>query len=208
MRAALICAIFGDEEPRPLPPGVGVDSYLLTDSGLDPEGWQVVRAPAQASPRLAARQVKALPWRFVPGYDTYVWIDGSVEVLDPGYPEWAAGQDFANVAAPAHPDRDCIYDEAEAAAAWPKYACAPAMVEPYRAMGHPPHWGLWATTTLAWRDTPLSRAIAKSWWSACNLCVSDQVSLPHVCKIHYARPHTLPLDLNENRWFRWHPHDS
>lgn len=209
MSTALITSILGARDiPRALPLGVEVDTFLVTDQREAVAGWDtIIEQSPSNNPRLAARAVKTQPWKFVPGYEYYVWIDGSVELLDPEYPLWATERNIETIAAPAHPDRDCLFDEARAAETWPKYAGAEAYAESLRG-SHPEHWGLWATTSIVWRNAPLAHTVAKSWWSACNIVVADQVSLPRVAKIHYTRPTTLPINLYENRWFKWHPHDS
>jgi len=210
MTIALYTSLFGGEEKGfPLPQEMDVDAFCVSD-GDAPEGWNLVPSSAdERDPRLASREVKMLPWKFLDQYDYYLWVDGSVEILDPGYPQWVEEQRVRVVGGPAHPWRDCIYDEADEAEKYTKYRGAVKQADVYRLMGHPENWGLWATTSLVWRNTPLAHACAKSWWSAANaFSLSDQVGFPHVCKIHYVRPTTLPIDLLDNKWFKWHPHSS
>lgn len=212
MSIVLYTSLFGgNERGFPLPDGMDVKCYCVSDNE-PPAGWERVpmRMFERRGPRLASRKVKMLPWRFLPEeYDYYLWVDGSIEILDPEYPNWVEEQGVRFIGAPAHPWRDCIYDEAEAASTLTKYQGVVQQANIYRTMGHPAHWGLWATTSLVWQNTALARACAKSWWGAVNaFSLSDQVALPHVCKIHYVRPATLPIDLLDNRWFKWHPHAS
>lgn len=210
MSVALISALFGDEqEGFPIDPPSGVDAFFFTNCGRNIDGWQTIHTLITRPSRLSARKIKCLPWEAIPGYDTYVWVDASVEIVKQDYPLFAVESTGDSiVAALPHPDRDCVYEEGLASENFAKYKGALALAESYRDINHPEHWGLWATTSMVWRNTPLARTIAKSLWSACNICPVDQVALPQVARIHYTRPGDIPLNLYGNPWFTWHPHDS
>jgi hypothetical protein len=99
----------------------------------------------------------------------------------------------------AHPDRDCIYDEAEFCVPIPKYSDLPLMAQAdhYRKQGHPPNDGLWATGLIV-RNDPLVD-FGHAW-------ITEQVRWGFQDQISEApltRPHTLPFPLHGSGVFEW-----
>lgn len=213
---AVVSSLYGDSDPiRQLPDGMPVACYLITDMSREraaeatEKGWHVLRrAPQHKDPRIASRVPKLSPWHFLPFSRWYVWIDMSIELLDPDYPFAVVANAGPVISAPAHPDRDCLYDEAEASELWPKYAGARTLAATYRRRYMPDHWGLWAMTTLVWENRPLSWQIGERVLRSCRECSNDQISLPFHCWQARTRPTTLPLELKGNGYLKWHPHDS
>ncbi len=113
-----------------------------------------------------------------------------------------------------HPERDCIYDEADASRKMWRWTGARqdvfGQVRSYRRAGHPAHWGLFHGGMLVRRDTPAMRAFDDRWlaeyrrWSS-----QSQVSLPVLLRRSDLRWHTWPdvgqwhAQPYEEGWIRW-----
>jgi hypothetical protein len=157
-------------------------------------------------PRLTAKRVKMLD--VVETYDHYVtWVDANMRIGNPCFPEEVAhccGD--APLAVWAHPDRDCIYQEAVASLllAFEKYdrQAIIAQVGHYWRMGHPDRAGLYAGGCVVWNlYHPLTRPIAAAWLTECERWTyQDQLSLPFVLRRFDVAPALLPEDLRANPW--------
>ena len=83
----------------------------------------------------------------------------------------------------AHPWRDCIYAEAEASVSLPKYDGQPVTEQAacYRRLGHPEHWGLWASGLIARQHTPEVKAHGAAWTRETDMwTLQCQISEPFV----------------------------
>jgi len=90
------------------------DWVLFTDQPFAGGKWQVRPAVNLfTNPRRNARLHKTESHRFFPDYKYSIWLDGSMELLKS--PEWFVKNYLYNedLAALTHPDRDCVYEEAE-----------------------------------------------------------------------------------------------
>jgi hypothetical protein len=130
-----------------------------------------------------ARHYKALPHRYLDA-DVWIWVDGNVRLLaDPReIVERYLGN--ADLAIFKHPDRVCLYQEAEFCAKVgkdsPKVLADQAAY--YQAQGMPARWGLPETRCVIRRNTEQIRALNEAWWTELErYSVRDQVSLPFVC---------------------------
>jgi hypothetical protein len=163
-------------------------------------------------PRMTAKRVKMLDFPVAPS-DYRIWIDANMRVKHPAFPvEVATLCGDAPIALWAHPDRDCIYDEAMASLilALEKYDREPivAQVGHYARNGHPAHAGLYAGGCVVWNlQRPVTRVIAAAWLAECQRwSYQDQLSLPVVLRRFDVTPVLLPGDLRDNRWLTIGPH--
>jgi hypothetical protein len=159
-------------------------------------------------PRLAAKEPKLRPWDYTHDLGPWIWIDGSFEIVSPTFvDEVLDACDGAEVAQWTHPARDCIYQEANASTALPKYAGVPIdeQVAHYRSIGHPTRWGLWAAGLIVYRQR--CDYLADLWSAEINRWgVQDQISEPVALRAAGMRPAALPHSLHRNPWLRQHPH--
>jgi hypothetical protein len=212
--AAILSAVYDayDTVKPTLPQqGIDVEWVLVTDDEAlyrgdsDPLGWQVVYEPRPGlHPNRAAKHPKMLPTDYTVA-DRSVWVDASFAVVSPTFVV-----DVLEHADPlaqfVHPWRACALDEAFASAPIPKYDGEPILeqADAYRAAGHPPGWGLWATGVIGRQHTPEVVAWGKAWlaeiekWS-----FQDQVSHPYVCRLHGLRPASLPGTHFANPWLTY-----
>jgi hypothetical protein len=199
----------GYDDPKPtLPQAVlDVEWVLVTD---DPDlrdghlGWRVVYEPRPGvHPCRAAKRPKCLPWEYTDAPQS-IWIDGSVCVQAAQFAVQALG--LADpIAQFDHPERDCILTEAAVSEAMPKYAGEPigGQAQTYLDAGHPPQWGLWATTVIARQHTKAVKEFGYLWlaemerWS-----FQDQISQPHCLRESGLRPSLLPGYYRDNAWLR------
>jgi hypothetical protein len=213
MRATIISAIYDHYDSlKPVCPQVGVDVdwVCVTDTELpqgSPEGWEIIHLPKpELHPNHAAKAPKFCPWNFTkPGVGASVWIDASYRVTSPTFVV-----DVLALADPIaqfiHPWRDCLYDEAVASAALPKYAGLPVMnqADAYRKAGHPEHWGLWATGVIARHHTEEVKKLGWVWsFEVAMWTYQDQISQPHLLRSTGLRPVSLPGDHITNPWLRY-----
>jgi hypothetical protein len=207
------------------------DYICFTDDQAlaNPGNWKIIHAPRlpEEHPRMSAKFFKILNHRifqrgrlsyarsffqklFAPRYDYTVWIDGSIQVKSAQFV-----REFVQQVGPSgwsmfvHPDRNCIYPEAEFSRTMAKYQSQPivAQIEAYRAEGYPAGNGLIAPGLTA-RSTAVDlSAIEEMWWQE-NLRRSyqDQLSLPVVLWRLRRSYDPVRKNLWSNEWFDWIPH--
>lgn len=207
--AVVYTALFGDyDDLREQPRSPGVEFVCFTDDpGLRVQGWDVrVRRPRYHHPRMAAKWYKLLAHRALPETRHAIWIDACVTLTAPDSAARLLGAlGPAGLALCRHPDRDNIYDEAEASRTLRKYDGLPLreQVATYRAAGLPERHGLWAGTVIV-RDLgrPAIRRLGR-WWMRENLrwTYQDQLSLPYVLWRLDIAPTPLPWHLWDNDVF-------
>ena len=215
MNIALITANYGGYmEPQPLPHGLDVPDFVVTDGPLcTVPGWVTLPCVPRPGlhPRKMSRLPKLAPFSFLPsGYDAAVWIDASITLTDPEFPIWAVEHLGSNkhLAAARHPDRDCIYTEVEAAAGLTKLAydaeTMRAQVDTYQKASHHKHAGLWAMTVLAWRNSLVTESLGLDVWrQVFQWSDLDQLALPFVLPHYEGVLADLPLNITNNPYFIW-----
>jgi hypothetical protein len=197
-----------------------VDWHVFTDDPelATPEPWQRRDLlPHPQGPRMAAKVVRCRPRDVLRDYDYAIWIDANMVVTNPEFASEAIASIRNGMATWAHPQRRCVYDEAEASLrlAPRKYAHLPirAQVAAYAAEGHPVNARLYATGTTAW-DLHDDRAmeLGAAWLTECEKWTyQDQLSLPVVCRRAGFEPGVFPhQQINgtvlSNPWLRIEEH--
>jgi hypothetical protein len=207
---AIVSAIFGGyDQVKPIPPqSVECTFTMVTDSpDLEAPGWDVDIHQPSRHPRMAAKGPKLQPWKHVGG-GPWIWIDASFQIVSPTFvEEVVAAADGHLLAQWEHPDRSCIYPEAELSATLAKYADTPVLrqAEHYRQAGHPVRWGLWAAGLIVYRDAV--NDLADLWWAEMECWgYQDQISQPVALRATGIRPKGLPWGLRCNPWLRLVPH--
>lgn len=224
MRSLILTACFGgyDTLCPQAAQDIDVDWVAVVDRPMDvPAPWHpFVLGPTDEHPRMAAKVHKMQPP--VDGRPDVVWIDANTEIISPSFARRALAARRHGVAVWRHPQRDCIYAEAEASIrlAPEKYTGQPllAQVESYRSEGHPDRAGLFACGTVAWDwSQPTAVALGAAWLDECRRwSYQDQLSLPVVLRRAGITPGIFPAGQIErrrrgelgNRWQLIHPHLS
>ena len=157
---------------------------LPEDKSLNftPAWEQVVIKPVWDA-RRTARHYKAVPQRYMPDADVWIWVDGNVRArkdqmsIIKRYPE-------SELVTYKHWDRKCLYVEAAFCAKIGKDSkeILSKQVARYRRAKMPNNWGLAATRVVIRRNTQAIRDLNEAWWQEIkNHSLRDQVSLPFVC---------------------------
>jgi hypothetical protein len=224
VRPLVLTACFGGYDTlRPqAAQDIEVDWMAVVDRPLGvPWPWHpYILRPTDEHPRVGAKFHKLQPP--VHGQADVVWIDANTEIISPSFVRRALAARRNGIAVWRHPQRDCIYAEAEASLrlAPEKYSVQPllAQVESYRAEGHPARAGLYACGTVAWDwSQPAALALGTAWLNEClRWSYQDQLSLPVVLRRAGIKPGIFPAGQIErrgrgplgNRWQLIHPHLS
>lgn len=218
----IMTAIYGHYDSVKPAPLCGVPALLYTDSlavadDAHDKGWtpfvlphSVVTLngePAVTNPMLNHKYVKCLPHLFTEATIS-IWIDGSMEVVEPRFVELsleALGDD--DWAIMPHPERRCIYPEADVSAGLARYHAPSikAQAAHYSAF-HPANWGLFATGFMVRRHTATVAKVGQHWWEE-NLLWShqDQLSLPVLFRLFEGQL-AWNIRLPWHKWWLLHFH--
>lgn len=192
MKNALITCIVGgyDWLKDPVVVTAGWDYLCFSDRGLGSAIWQARPLPelpvGPDDPKRYSSLFKILHHRFIDAeYDTCITIDGSMTVnacLDRFLGEFRPGE--ADLVLARHPDRKCVFDEAEAVIGFhlDDPAVVRAQMRRYAAGGMPAAAGLFGTRVMAKknRSAPL-RALCEDWGDEVQHgSRRDQLALPYV----------------------------
>jgi hypothetical protein len=215
---------------------VDCDLFCFADADLPARAgdWRVVRVRRRPAihPRMRAKYFKLLSHRVFPGgrlalrfdpmaafgkrprYDATLWIDGSIRIKSKSFVrEFLSGIGNSGWVLFPHPDRDCIFEEAEVSLTMEKYRGLPLeeQVRAYGMEGVQPHSGLYACTIIG-RQEPLSaplQALNESWWAEnWKWSYQDQLSLPYLLSKLRLGVDTVDKNLWRNDWFDWVAHHT
>lgn len=235
-RICVYTAIFGAYDPlRRVPEqDVACDYVCFTDNPAlaNPGRWRIIHAPIlpERHPRMRAKFFKILHHRifarsrlaygglirerFFGGrrYDHTVWIDGSIQVKSSSFVrEFTKQVGASGWSMLVHPDRSCIYTEAQFSKTMLKYREQPIdpQIEAYKAEGYPADNGLIANSLIARSTSADLTAINEMWWSEnVRWTYQDQLSLPLVLWRLGRSYDPVQKNLWANEWFNWIPHRS
>lgn len=160
----------------------GCEFICFTDRDFVSKRWRIVKQAHGLTPRRSNRRTKALLHRYVEG--TTLYVDSEFEIVkDPTeIVETALAENCWGAA--RHPQRDCIFDEAEACLSkgvTQETDRLIAQIARYEQAGMPRHFGLWANGILARRGDADSNRLSEAWWCEIeNGADRDQVSMPFV----------------------------
>ena len=193
-------AIFDDYDEL-LQPAVtpdNVDFVCFTDDESTARGvWEArLISDYDLSPKLMSGMVKVLAHRFFPEYEYSVWVDGNVHVIGDVRELIRTSLEQANMAVPPHPDRNCVYDEADACIelglAEPK--AVRAQMQRYRAQDFLEDYGLSETRVLVRRHNQGDVVeTMETWWEEYQKGADrDQLSFEfaaYKCELNYVPLH-------------------
>jgi hypothetical protein len=173
--------------------------------------WKpIIRPIEQETPQLEARWYKLHSHKLFPHTEWTLYVDASLELhrcpLD--FMEWChviTGKSDCDMYLFTHPERDCLYQEAEACIRLKK--AAREKVEPqvakYRAAGFPEHAGLWMGGVLWRKNTPQVKQFNELWWwEMIHGSDRDQIPLPAVLAATKLQVGSLPPERLTD-WFTW-----
>jgi hypothetical protein len=169
-----------------VPQSVDCDFYLFTDNNFP-------RRHCSMTPRLQARIPKMFGWQMVPGYDFYIWIDGSFILSHTDSVRWLTDQgDGFDMVLFAHPNRQTIEQEADHIKSRLAAGCPyitpryeNELVDEQLAViredkDYTDH-RLYASSVVPYHNTDRVRDMMVQWWYHTSRFHSvDQLSLPYV----------------------------
>jgi hypothetical protein len=159
------------------------DRVVITDKDYPPRLRSM-------SARLQARIVKTHMWEFAPGYDYYLWIDGSCRLSTPESIEWFINElGEADIAVFKHPHRSTVQEEADYLRKRLAMGC-PYITPRYENEDIEGQLAavntadqLYASTAFICKDSVEIKAAMKEWWYHISRYHSiDQLALPHVLR--------------------------
>lgn len=208
-------AVFNDYDVV-LPPKVNpdnVDFVCFTDNPETiPDEWEKrLISNYDISPKLMSGKVKTLPHRFFPEYDYSIWVDGRMHVIGDVREVIESSLQETNMAVPPHPNRDCIYEEAEACIDLGRGDPEKihAQIDRYREMGFPQKYGLSATWIVIRKhnEDDVINAMEVWWEEYQKGAERDQLSFEFAawkCGLQYQR---LKLNyMSSAEYFYIYPH--
>lgn len=150
---------------------------------------------AGLTPRLQYRIPKMFSWQMLPGYECYIWLDGSVSLMRENSALWLLDQlGDGDIALFKHPWRDTIKKETdfieERLKRGDKY-----LTPRYQNGLHKEQYAdisldtnfvddkLYASTAFIYRDSEKVRDALRMWWlHTSRYFTVDQLALPYVTK--------------------------
>lgn len=171
-----------------LPEGIdSVTYHCFTDSDFPPI--------TGLTPRFQYRIPKMFGWQMFPGYDYYLWLDGSVSLQRPDCLRWYMEQlGDADMAFFKHPTRRNVRQESEHIEEHLKLG-KPYITSRYKNGLHKEQLAdiqldkefkdnkLYASTTFIYRDSEEVRDALRMWWlHQSRYFTCDQIALPYVIR--------------------------
>lgn len=183
--------------------------------------YRVTKNTSSGSDRLFAKYPKICPhYLFTDKPDTYIWIDGSVQVKSPNFVEYMCDMlQGHDVAIGVHPDRNCAYDEIDYILNQiysgntylrSRYKKSDLIITKRRLqdMQHPKNIGLYACGIFARKNTTKVNAAFAEWWQmVMNFDTVDQPSFSAIANKHGLSINPIVWDtLCDNQYFKLIPH--
>ena len=188
----------------------GVDFICFTDdAGLRSAFWTIRHVNrGLLDPARASKQFKALAHRFLPEYDWSLYVDNTLRLT--AGPEEVFGflaDSESPLACFRHPQRNCVYDEAERVLAMglDDPDRVRAQMRFYRQIGYPSQNGLIKGAFILRRHHEPSLIGVMEQWHQQVLCYSkrDQLSLNPVMWFAGFQPRYLSDHFHESRLADW-----
>lgn len=165
----------------------GWEYILFTDTpNLHVDGWKVIyiENPDNLDSVRLARRVKTIYWDYLPEHDLNIWVDGNIKfmnnlsefcnyVLDDTHEIWIT----------KHPQRDCIYEEANACKRLNKDSpkIINKQISTYRQKNLPVSYGLVESNVILRKNTDSVKYLMRQWFEEIKIhSRRDQLSFNYV----------------------------
>lgn len=160
-------------------------------------------------PVMNAKIYKILAHQYIDA-DISIWVDGNLFLKVPAeklVKEWLGSADMAVF---KHFDRDCVYEEAEAAKGLGGEAIPyiNRHIEFYESIDYPRHAGLYECNFIIRRHNKRVEVFNNAWWSEiCRHSNRDQLSFPYVLSKSDIKLNVLKEgNIREHKYFKYVPH--
>lgn len=204
MKIAVLTSQAGSKGTLQDPSGGGFPHahyVAYTDKPLDLKVWEQrsIHKFSMDKPyadRRHAKLAKVLGWMLVPGYDFYIWHDSTSELqMDPVHLINTYLPPDTHMAAWKHPERDCVYAEAEVIIQrdLDHLDATRAATQFMRSHKYPEHNGLFELSAFIYKNSMEMQQAMLSWWELiCKYSSRDQIWFPYVAHMHNLKVHDLP----------------
>ena len=203
-----------DSLKEPLKVSEGFDYICYTDnSGTTSQVWDIRPLPEETDALTDVkkqRYVKINAHKLLGEYDLSVWVDGNITLkddLNDFIEQYIKGFE-ASVFVPTHPQRDCIYKEAEAVVRMRKDTSenVNGQVERYKSEGYPSDNGLLQSNIMVrYHNRPDCVKLMEEWF--CEVLEGshrDQLSFNYVSWKNSNIPVIyIDKDIYDSKWFKW-----
>jgi hypothetical protein len=185
------------------------DYICFTDNPkLTSEFWQIrkMEESKNLDPIKKARKYKINPHHYLPEYQISLWIDGNFKIIG-NIDEYIEKYSLKNsMLCMTHPDRDCLYQEAEAVLKLKKDTekTVSIQINKYLNENYPKNNGMIASGILYRKhNDPIVKDLMDEWWNEVkSMSRRDQLSFNYVCwkkDFHYDK---CSLFYEENEYFK------
>jgi len=196
--------------------------YCFTNLNIKSDTWKIIDVEIdEDSSRRMARKYKTLPHLSMPDYEYHFWMDTSMEILiSPKViiEEYLKEHD---VVAFLHPDRTCIYHEAQMCKTWnlDDPILISNQINYISSKGYPENNGLCETGVVIRKNTEQVRKFNEYWWyMVSNFSLRDQLSFNY-CMWKHDIEHNVfdgltniakdsPSDSVQTKLFKLYPHSK
>ena len=174
------------------------DYVCFSDNpNLSSDTWKII--PMEESTldnNRKAKQYKVLPHKYFPDYKYSFWLDGTFKIKG-SIREYIYKYINSLMLCVVHPERDCIFDEAESSIQFERYSnfTINKQVKGYADMGMPKHYGLPVLGAI-FREHNNSEIIElmNEWWDEIiHFTNQDQLSLTYLMWKHEFHPSVAPI---------------
>lgn len=176
----------------------GWQAICFTNCDIVSKTWKIIKL--EKSEKIY-RDIKIRPYKYLPEHIRSIWIDGNLELID-------SLQFLVNkghLCLMTHPDRDCIYKEAERCIELKKdsFEVISSQMERYRTLSYPENNGLVATGVIVRTHNFQNMMLGEIWWDEVqNHSVRDQLSFNFVAHNRQIPFETFPF----LQGFQYHYH--
>lgn len=186
-KIAIYTAFTGDYDQLKDPDFIdnNCDYICFTDNpDLESDVWSIkLMDDSLLDDNRKAKQYKVFPNKYLPDYDYSLWIDGTFKIIG-SIREYIYKYINSPMLLVVHPERDCIFDEAESSIQFPRYSkyLIYKQVDYYRAQGMPKNYGL-PSLGVIFRKHNNSKVmnLMNQWWEEIiNFSNQDQLSLTYL----------------------------
>ena len=169
-KIAIYTAFTGDYDNLKDPQFVdeNCDYICFTDNpDFESDFWEIrLMEDSTLDNNRKAKQYKVFPNKYLPDYKYSLWIDGSFKIVG-SIREYINNFINSKMLVVVHPERDCIYEEANESIKFPRYSnyTINKQTENYASMGMPAHYGLPALGSIfREHNDPIIVDLMNQWW--------------------------------------------
>lgn len=159
---------------------------------LKSDTWEIIQMEdSTLDDNRIAKQYKVFPNRYFPDNEYSFWLDGSFRIVG-SIREYVSKYINSPMLTVVHPERDCIFDEAQSSIQFPRYSNYTILkqVEKYKNDGMPNNYGLPVLGAIFRKhNDPTIIDLMNQWWrEIINYTNQDQLSFTYLMWKNHFHP--------------------